>query len=180
MQIEQKILLDSSTCSFLIDYFESDSCIKPGKKSQYNSIGEVGVIQIKDIPKSFVQALKQFNIKEFEFLENVHSPHSLVIHKYSQGDSFPLHRDDNVTNYGSKDLSRALRFKTLVVQLTDEKQYEGGELIVHNTTVNKTQGNIICFNSGMLHEVLPITSGIRYSAALWLLKEDFNLTLNAI
>lgn len=175
ISFEEKILVSRDTCDFLVNYFDSSNCIKPGKKSQYSTIGEVGVVKASDIPNEVIQALSYFNIKTFPVLENVHSPHSFILHKYSVGDSFPPHRDDNISNYGSVDKKRALRYKTLVLQLSNEDSYTGGELIVNEIKVNSSQGNLVCFSSGLLHEVLPVTSGTRYSLALWLLKEDFNI-----
>jgi len=53
--------------------------------------------------------------------------------------------------------------------LNDESEYEGGDLIILDETVNtKKQGTIIVFPSFMAHQVTPVTSGVRYSAVCWM------------
>lgn len=60
---------------------------------------------------------------------------------------------------------------SLVVQLSDPKDYEGGELKLYNghepITVDKEKGMIVCFPSYTLHEVTPVTKGERYSLVVW-------------
>jgi PKHD-type hydroxylase len=60
------------------------------------------------------------------------------------------------------------------VQLTDEDQYEGGDLVLQNCmgneefTMPKKQGSIIVFPSAVKHKVTPVVSGTRFSAAAWM------------
>ena len=65
----------------------------------------------------------------------------------------------------------ALRKVSLVVQLSDPTDYEGGELQIQRgkflDTPTKTKGSIILFPSYLLHRVTPVTSGIRKSLVLW-------------
>lgn len=60
---------------------------------------------------------------------------------------------------------------SLVMQLSDPSEYEGGDLLLHNghnpTIVHKEKGMIVCFPSYTLHEVTPVTKGERYSLVTW-------------
>jgi PKHD-type hydroxylase len=61
---------------------------------------------------------------------------------------------------------------SLVCQLTDPTEYEGGELRIHtghgHVTAEKEQGIIILFPSYLLHCVTPVTKGTRRSLVLWI------------
>jgi len=66
---------------------------------------------------------------------------------------------------------------SLVLQLSDPKDYEGGELILHlseePTVVPKKQGYVTIFPSFVLHEVTPVTSGTRHSLVSWISGKPF-------
>lgn len=67
-------------------------------------------------------------------------------------------------------LTRSLSFS---MQISKPEEYEGGEVLVYdgNTTytANKKYGSITFFDSRMLHEVTPVTSGFRRSIVGWIL-----------
>jgi PKHD-type hydroxylase len=78
--------------------------------------------------------------------------------------SYPLHSD---SVWSGKPVVQKL---TVVVGLTDEKDYEGGQLVFpghKNFSVKLTAGQVIAFPSIMVHEVQPVTSGIRQSLVTW-------------
>lgn len=60
-----------------------------------------------------------------------------------------------------------------VVQLSDPKDYEGGDLTFEHVQQNpnademKEQGTVIFFPSFVRHAAKPVTSGTRYSLAAW-------------
>jgi len=60
---------------------------------------------------------------------------------------------------------------SLVMQLSDSSEYEGGNLKLYNSydpiIINKEKGMVICFPSYTLHEVTPVTKGERYSLVAW-------------
>lgn len=64
--------------------------------------------------------------------------------------------------------SRKLSFS---LQLSDEDSYEGGELNLYYEekpkTMSKKRGSILIFPSYTLHEVTPVTKGIRHSLVGW-------------
>lgn len=64
-----------------------------------------------------------------------------------------------------------IRKLSLSIQLTDPKEYEGGDVRFYygdnHTSSPKEQGTIIMFPSFVLHEVVPVTKGIRNSLVAW-------------
>ena len=60
---------------------------------------------------------------------------------------------------------------SIVVQLSDEKDYEGGELLINTGQLlipSKKQGTVILFPSFLMHKVEPLRSGNRYSIVSWI------------
>lgn len=76
---------------------------------------------------------------------------------------------------GTGNLSR--RKISIVVQLTEPEEYEGGELDLMMSRepmrVPKGKGNVCLFPSYMLHRVSPVTAGKRHSLVLWVSGEPF-------
>ena len=64
-----------------------------------------------------------------------------------------------------------VRKLSITVQLSDPNDYEGGDLLIHNSSrpifTNKIRGTITAFPSFVLHEVTPVTKGTRYSLVAW-------------
>jgi hypothetical protein len=64
-----------------------------------------------------------------------------------------------------------IRKLSFSIQLTDEKEYEGGDLIlyVNNKEVKapKSKGTIVFFESNIVHEVKPVKKGIRHALVSW-------------
>jgi PKHD-type hydroxylase len=64
-----------------------------------------------------------------------------------------------------------LRKISLVVQMSDPEDYEGGSLELNTggpiVEPTKTKGSVIIFPSYLLHRVTPVTSGLRKSLVLW-------------
>lgn len=66
---------------------------------------------------------------------------------------------------------------SLVVQLTDPEEYEGGHLELRfgrsPLTIQKKKGHVTVFPSYALHRVTPVTSGRRQSLVVWMSGEPF-------
>jgi PKHD-type hydroxylase len=60
---------------------------------------------------------------------------------------------------------------SVTIQLSDDKDYEGGDLLLHYKNEPdvgfRNQGTATFFPSWMLHEVTPVTKGKRYSLVAW-------------
>jgi len=68
---------------------------------------------------------------------------------------------------------RPLRKLSISIQLSRPEDYEGGDLELQYGTepqkLDKTRGAFIVFPSFMLHRVLPVTRGTRWSLVAWIL-----------
>ena len=81
------------------------------------------------------------------------------------GGHYDWHVDRGVTSPSPRKLS-------LVLQLSDPDEYEGGDLQVFTssepTTVVKQKGLVAAFPSFVLHRVTPVTAGTRRTLVVWL------------
>ena len=136
------------------------------------------------IPKdSFIREnLKQFGVKKIiqtqkfryqEELDYDKSKNIASILKYTKGGKFKRHQDR-----GSK--GTEWRYRTILIQLSNEDEYEGGDLSVWDTNNNETKiskqrGNAVMFDSRLYHQVHPLISGTRYVLVMWLPHESFEI-----
>ena len=93
---------------------------------------------------------------------------SLQMANYDSKDvgSYGWHQDFSYGN-GTASVSRKL---SLVLQLSDASEYEGGYLEVNNNKIirmKKQRGLIIVFPSWVSHQVTPVTYGTRQSLVSW-------------
>jgi PKHD-type hydroxylase len=107
--------------------------------------------------------------------------------KFFGFDIFGLNEGFQFTNYKAPDnkygkhVDRTLDFivrkLSVSIQLTDPKEYEGGELYLYDNNegelMNKEQGTLILFPSYILHEVMPVTKGERNSLVTWVTGNQF-------
>ena len=82
----------------------------------------------------------------------------------SQG-FYTSHYDWSASEVGIRKLSFS-------VQLSDPMEYSGGDLVLYTgegapVTAPKTQGSITVFPSWMLHEITPVTQGVRRALVGW-------------
>ena len=70
-----------------------------------------------------------------------------------------------------------IRKLSFSLQLSDPKDYEGGELHLHlgktPEVMKKEQGALVLFPSATLHEVTPVAKGTRYSLVGWITGKPF-------
>lgn len=75
------------------------------------------------------------------------------------------------------DTSASPRKFSLVLQLSDPSEYEGGELQTFTQpepqAVDKKRGLIAAFPSWALHRVTPVTSGVRRTLVVWVAGPQF-------
>ena len=83
-------------------------------------------------------------------------------HEARQG-MYDWHQD-----FGASGISRKL---SLVLQLSDPSDYEGGNLEImtkgESTVLPKERGTIVVFPSWTVHRVTPVMKGTRQSLVLW-------------
>jgi len=103
------------------------------------------------------------------FKYNIQELESVKILKYGVGGKYKWH-----TDCGAKETST--RKLTAIVQLSDETNYEGGDLEFgitdetgkHNHKAKRTRGSITIFPAFLSHRVTPITKGTRHSLITWM------------
>jgi PKHD-type hydroxylase len=107
--------------------------------------------------------------------------------KYFKFDLFGMLEGFQFTNYttpGGKygrhidsNFNIPVRKLSISIQLTDPKEYEGGELYLYHDekgkVMDKEQGTLIVFPSYTLHEVMPVTKGERNSLVSWVTGKPF-------
>ena len=107
--------------------------------------------------------------------------------KYFNFDIFGLNEGLQFTNYKApsdkygKHIDRShgilVRKLSISIQLTDPKDYQGGELFLYEDEkgleMSKEQGTLIFFPSFILHEVKPVTKGERNSLVSWVTGKQF-------
>lgn len=89
-------------------------------------------------------------------------PLQLTNYDHSENGMYGWHQD-----YGGT-ISRKL---SMVIQLTDPSEYEGGNLQVFTsgqpTNIRKQRGLIVVFPSFIVHQITPVTQGTRQSLVAW-------------
>ena len=95
---------------------------------------------------------------------------------YKEGDFFARHRDKT----DNPDLSDGIKNRqvSIIILLNGEEMFSGGALTfydlipdprlkMHGFPLQAEEGLLVAFSSQTLHEVQPVTSGIRHSIVTW-------------
>lgn len=104
----------------------------------------------------YKEAVKLFNFDLWPNLEDMREDIKII--KYNKGDYFDWHYDI----FHELTKTRKINF---TIQLSDEDEYEGGDLEFFKLNIhkNKKRGTIILYPSYLPHRITPITKGIRYA-----------------
>jgi PKHD-type hydroxylase len=86
--------------------------------------------------------------------------------KSGKPDFYSSHKDTQATDGGT------VRKLSFTIQLSDPETYSGGDVLLYNSlsdsaSLSKTVGSISFFPSYTIHEVVPVTRGVRYSLVGW-------------
>lgn len=87
-------------------------------------------------------------------------------HSEYQG-HYRQHLDANLGN----NVNTTQRKLSFSVQLSHPNDYRGGDLLLNNGAelISKNKGSMTLFPSHTLHEVTPVTKGVRYSLVGWVI-----------
>jgi predicted 2-oxoglutarate/Fe(II)-dependent dioxygenase YbiX len=160
----QEILFTKEECKSIIDLTTTwyASKIVSDETNSYtstkrNSI-ESNIHDVDTLNYIILDKLSKFNITSL--------PKYNKLIKYTTGSYF--------TNHNDRGKSTPKRLLTLIIQLSEERDYTGAELLVDGKEVSKKIGNLLLFDSGIYHEVKPLTSGERFAFVTWI--ENENMT----
>jgi predicted 2-oxoglutarate/Fe(II)-dependent dioxygenase YbiX len=136
--------------------------------SEYRTSQEVSILLDIDLSNMILEKIKEFGIKTL--------PNYFIILKYDKNQEFKKHNDSGV-EYPN-------RYKTLIIQLSDDIEYKGGELCIFEKDIeviaSKDIGNVIMFDSSIEHCANKIQEGVRYSMVFWLSIDNFGLNKSLI
>ena len=171
------MLLSKEECKYVLSFWDEKQSIASTKYLE-GKIDEVNTIKFRtkvsgrylDTDNSI---LRNFLLNKLSPIGIISLPDYVKIARYCEGDYFEPHHDFNFYGTGAV-------FKTLVIQLTDEKDYEGGTLYVLDEPQSRIQGDYSLFLSKEIHEVKLLTTGIRYSLTYHLSENNFIYQKTAI
>ncbi len=93
----------------------------------------------------------------------------LMFSRYEPGMTYGLHTDDAIMGRGEAKVRTDLAF---TIFLTDRCAYEGGALAVDSSLgeqeIKLEAGDAILYPAGSIHQVTPVTEGVRFAAVGWL------------
>ena len=149
------------------------------KQSQSQKIRSSKTAFIGDVwLKKDLYSIVQYANKTWNF--DLSQQEDIQFTEYEPRGHYNWHNDSLKNPMNLKNMQRKL---SMVVQLSDPKDYVGGDLrfnlrgldssqsdtIMSPPSEFKQQGSIVVFPSFLWHKVEPITSGKRYSLVMWTL-----------
>jgi predicted 2-oxoglutarate/Fe(II)-dependent dioxygenase YbiX len=152
----QQILFNKEECQLILDNIEnsigtSDLEVQDRKYKEWLIVDR----NILDLILERVKIFGVQNIKEGRIL------------RYDAGCFFDKHVD-TWEKYPHRD-------KTIVIQLSDENDYEGGVMSFGEKIFNKNIGHTVIFEGTVVHGMEKVISGIRYAFVIWLERTDFGI-----
>ena len=108
------------------------------------------------------------NCKNFKYQLSKCDIEAVQLSRYGTGQFYDRHVDFNC----NEDTIPHTRKLSMSLQLSDEKSYDGGDLILYYNgdvfPTPKSKGTVIVFDSRTTHEVTPVIRGERYSLVKWI------------
>tara|TARA_B100000131_G_scaffold83870_1_gene80824 strand:+ start:4949 stop:5551 length:603 start_codon:yes stop_codon:yes gene_type:complete len=163
---EEQTLINSTVGAGLVDPSKENIAIRKSKNGwiELNDRSKWVYDRIANISRCLNGLNWRFEISGF----NEHLQYT----RYDAADKdfYGWHTDGSVKGDGPP------RKLSLTIQLSDPNDYEGGDFQLHGTklsTVAKERGLTVCFPSYTLHQVTPVTKGVRKSLVVWLVGPPF-------
>jgi len=172
--------------SYWKDAFTKEECEKIIKIAKKKGLVKGETYSKLDVRKSQVSWLYPSDDMEWAFRRVTDIVLDLN-ERFFQFDIFGLNEGFQFTNYKApgdkygkhvdRSLNQIVRKLSISIQLTDPKEYEGGELYIYDneegSTIDNKQGTLIMFPSYVIHQVMPITKGERNSLVTWVTGNQF-------
>ena len=149
--------LSIELCKKLISYGEKN---KVSDKSNHPGRHEVCGLDDSQEVHEQLDKIWEKSINYFE--SNVYFVETYLLKKYGPMSYFGRHIDNYISVANKID-----RKLSMTVQLSDENDYKGGEVVVEGVTLPKKIGTVIVFPSNYYHEVKSIKQGVRWSLVTW-------------
>ena len=159
--IKEQVLFSPGECDFILRHAETFEPYGHYKQPEC-------IIELEDKLN-----LKRFLLEKFSgFGVSIFPPYIKFL-RYHEGIHFNLHRDSTGEDG---------RIRTISVQLTHPDEYAGGDLYIKESEhinnsdsyhFKRNKGNAIMYSAQQLHEVSPVTKGVRHVMLTWL--EHWNL-----
>ena len=179
-------VFDKATCEKIINYCKSNlSFIKGGIGGSTGGKQVSTDIVVKSIRDSDIAWMRNDNDTSFIFQKIIEKTNQ--INNFYNFDIIGITEPIQFTSYdGNKEehfdwhLDMGAGYKSrrklsLIIQLSDENDYEGGECQIEidardnkPTIGSRKRGSMIFFPSYLRHRITPVTFGHRYSLVSWL------------
>lgn len=168
--IIQSVLFTKDECNHLLN--EHTNFQKSAYLDESNrKIIKADIRSSKESTISISESTKILLLEKLKEFDVIDLPEYTKVLKYDIGDEFKRHQDKGPTS------EAVVRYKTLIIQLSNSNEYDGGDLVVEDgnnkITMNKELGNTIMFDSTHWHQAFPILNGVRYVFVMWLEKKHF-------
>lgn len=180
-------IFDSKTIDRIVKFFDSNYTLQPGKVGVGSNVCDevirgcdvawVGMTNqdmfISDLLWKHIQLV---NSEAFGFDISLLEPLQYTVYNGESDDHYAWHRDTYFMS--DKVYDRKL---TLVMQLSDSDDYEGGDLLLEDDFSPikpdqkelRTKGSILVFPSFVKHTVTPVTKGKRLTLVAWAIGPQF-------
>lgn len=113
------------------------------------------------------QAFVDLNNHYYKYDLEMFEPFQFTSYSSDRKEFYGKHTDCSLGGF-DQSTSRKL---SVTLQLSDENDYEGGDLLLHASdrpdVAPRKKGMLVLFPSFVLHEVTPVTAGHRYSLVTW-------------
>ena len=175
--------LSQEECEMLIDFFETNIAFSESSKinqtldqdtsirsSRSMFIAETLDTRFSSIIQRIGNNVYDINNSHWQFKLSSEINNFQII-KYQTNDHYDWHVDWN------PDPMCCNRKISVVIQLSDENDYSGCDLILKNGNSDvffkRQRGFGVVFPSFVLHKVTPLISGTRYSLVFWIEGDSF-------
>ena len=153
---EGEVLFTKEECEFIKNGIQ-DSPAGTSSDDIHRRYEEFLILDVKILDLIF-EKIKKYGVKKIK--------EGRVL-CYKKGCFFNMHTDAYV--------GKTHRYKTVLIQLSDENDYEGGELIIENKIMDKKIGTTVMIDATVLHGMKVLKNGVRFSFVIWLDREDMGL-----
>jgi len=140
-----------------------------GVESEIKPIRSTDIAFVNDPQISHMLWELAHTVNKHSFGFEIESPPTIQYTVYKKGDHYDWHMDTHWANQESL-YDRKI---SIIIQLTDYEDYNGGELELDVSSWDgtkefcKQKGSILVFPSFLRHRVTPVTKGTRKSLVAW-------------